>query len=124
MALPEVEAILKEKDIQSVVLFGIEVGNEEVLRGPVRKADSPPRSQSHICVVQTALSLLASGKDVHVLADGVSSINAEEVPVALARMRQAGAQITTSESLLYELMGEPSLVLTLTHDSVVLSTLR
>lgn len=103
MALPEVEAILKEKDIQSVVLFGIEVG---LMNFWPLIARLIRRFQSHICVVQTALSLLASGTDVHVLADGVSSINAEEVPVALARMRQAGAQITTSESLLYELMGE------------------
>lgn len=51
------------------------------------------------------MTLLAGGKDVHVLSDGVSSINAEEVPVALARMRQAGASVTTSESLLYEMMG-------------------
>ncbi|KAG8988620.1 hypothetical protein FRB90_002638 [Tulasnella sp. 427] len=87
MLVPEVETILSQKDIQSVVLFGVE---------------------SHICVVQTAMALLAGGKDVHVLADGVSSINAEEVPIALARMRQAGASVTTSESLLYELMGDAS----------------
>lgn len=61
-------------------------------------------------MVQTAMALLADGKDVHVLADGVSSINAEEVPIALARMRQAGASVTTSESLLYEMMGESVLV--------------
>ncbi|KAG8956685.1 hypothetical protein FRC04_000163 [Tulasnella sp. 424] len=87
MLVPEVETMLSQKDIQSVVLFGVE---------------------SHICVVQTAMALLAEGKDVHVLADGVSSINAEEVPIALARMRQAGASVTTSESLLYEMMGDAS----------------
>jgi Isochorismatase family len=43
---------------------------------------------------------------VHIVADGVSSCNKEEVPIALARMRQAGAQVTTSESLLYQLQGE------------------
>ena len=64
--------------------------------------------QSHICVLQTALDLLERGYDVHVLADGVSSCNKEEVPVALSRMQQAGAQVTTSESILYQLMGESS----------------
>lgn len=39
------------------------------------------------------------------LADGVSSCNKDEVGIALARMRQAGAQITTSESAAFELQG-------------------
>lgn len=65
-------------------------------------------AQSHICVLQTTLDLLERGCDVHVLADGVSSCNKEEVPIALARMKQAGAQITTSESMLYQLMGTRS----------------
>ena len=44
------------------------------------------------------------GYDVHVLADGVSSCNKEEIPFAFARMRQAGVQVTTSESAAYQLM--------------------
>ena len=62
--------------------------------------------QSHVCVMQTTLDLLARGYDVHVLADGVSSANKEEVPIALAGMRQAGARITTSESCSFQLMGK------------------
>lgn len=62
-------------------------------------------SQSHICVLQTALDLLERDYEVHVLADGVSSCNKEEVPLALERVRQARAQITTSESAAYQLMG-------------------
>ncbi|KAG9014974.1 hypothetical protein FRB94_007046 [Tulasnella sp. JGI-2019a] len=83
MTIPEVMEALKE--IQSVVLFGVE---------------------SHICVLQTALGMLELGKDVHILADGVTSVNQEEVSIAIARMRQAGAQITTSESLLFQFLGD------------------
>lgn len=62
--------------------------------------------ESHICVTQTALDMLAAGYKVFVLADGVSSSNREEVPIALARLRAAGATITTSESWMYETMGD------------------
>ncbi|KAI0841555.1 Isochorismatase hydrolase [Hypoxylon sp. FL0890] len=62
--------------------------------------------ESHICVTQTALDLLARGHRVYVLADGVSSCNPEEIPVALARLRAAGVVVTTSESWLYECMGD------------------
>lgn len=60
--------------------------------------------QSHVCVLQTVLDLLGR-YNVYVLADGVSSANKEEVPIALAEMRQAGARITTSDGLAFRLMG-------------------
>ncbi|TKX27349.1 isochorismatase-like protein 2 [Elsinoe australis] len=62
--------------------------------------------ESHICVTQTTLDLLREGHKVYVLADGVSSCNREEIPIALARLRAEGAVVTTSESFLYECMGD------------------
>lgn len=62
--------------------------------------------ESHICVTQTTLDLLAAGHKVYVLADAVSSCNKEEVPIALARLRAEGAVVTSSESFLYEYMGD------------------
>ncbi|GAP90052.2 putative hydroxyethylthiazole kinase protein [Rosellinia necatrix] len=72
----------------------------------------PPRDvvivgiESHICVTQTVVDLLARGHRVRVLADGVSSCHPEEVPLALARLRADGAVVTSSESWLYETMGD------------------
>ncbi|PVI05026.1 Isochorismatase hydrolase [Periconia macrospinosa] len=62
--------------------------------------------ESHICITQTSLDLLALGHKVYVLADAVSSCNKEEIPIALARLRQEGVVVTTSESWLYECMGD------------------
>ncbi|KAF2727929.1 Isochorismatase hydrolase [Polyplosphaeria fusca] len=89
--------------------------------------------ESHICVTQTALDLLQDGHKVYVIADGVSSVNKEEVPIALARLRHEGAIVTTSESWLYECVGDAGIkefkqiigVVKETHDSTrdVLQTL-
>ena len=62
--------------------------------------------ESHICITQTALDLLRDGHQVYVLADAVSSCNRQEVPIALQRLRQAGATVTTTESWLYEVVGD------------------
>lgn len=65
--------------------------------------------ESHICVTQTALDLRARGHAVYVLADAVSSCNEPEVPLALARLRAEGVVVTTSESWLYECMGDAAI---------------
>lgn len=65
--------------------------------------------ESHICVTQTALDLLAVGHKVYVLADGVSSCHEGEVGVALKRLAREGVVVTTSEGWLYECMGDAAI---------------
>lgn len=62
--------------------------------------------ESHICVTQTALDLLSMGHKVYILADGVSSCNQGERPIALNRLAREGCVVTTSESLFFELLGD------------------
>ncbi|CEI39364.1 unnamed protein product [Fusarium venenatum] len=79
-------------------------------------ADLPPNSEialvgieSHICITQTALDLRNAGHKVYVIADGVSSCNPREVGIALDRLRaEPGITVTSSESWMYECVGDAS----------------
>jgi nicotinamidase-related amidase len=60
--------------------------------------------ETHICVYQTARDLLARGCKVHVVADAVSSRTPQNREVGLAKMRAAGAEITSVETALFEML--------------------
>jgi len=57
-----------------------------------------------MCVQQTALDFLEEDYDVHVIADATSSRTMTDRLIALERMRQSGAFITTHESILFMLL--------------------
>jgi len=59
--------------------------------------------ESHICITQTVLSLLPDFT-VHVVSDAVSSRIRKNLEVALDRMRQSGAVISSTEMVIYELL--------------------
>ncbi|HYN15718.1 MAG TPA: hydrolase [Terriglobales bacterium] len=60
--------------------------------------------ESHICVTQTALGALNSGYIVHVASDAVSSRTEWNWKIGLDRMRAAGAVISSTEMMIYELL--------------------
>lgn len=62
--------------------------------------------ETHICVMQTALGALNQGLNVHVAADAVSSRNELNWKLGLERMRAAGAVLSSTEMMVYELMGK------------------
>jgi len=62
--------------------------------------------EAHVCVQQTVLDLLRTGYLPYVCADAVSSRRAVDRETALHRMRQAGAIVTTTESAIFELLGQ------------------
>jgi len=59
-------------------------------------------TEAHVCVLQTVLGLRADGKSVFVVADAVGSRTAENRELGLARMRDAGAQIVSTEMVVFE----------------------
>jgi nicotinamidase-related amidase len=64
--------------------------------------------ESHICVMQTALAALREGYLVHVASDAVSSRTEWNWEIGLERMRGAGAVISSTEMMIYELMRSSS----------------
>ena len=60
--------------------------------------------ETHVCVWQTAAALLCEGREVHVIADAVSSRSADNKATGLMRLRDAGALISNVEMALFELM--------------------
>ena len=61
--------------------------------------------EAHVCVHQTVEDLRASGVEVHVCADAVSSRDPRNKAVALERAERSGAVPTTVEMALLELCG-------------------
>jgi len=60
--------------------------------------------ESHVCVQQTVLDLIENGFQVNLAADAVSSRKEIDYQTALHRMRHHGAEVTTTESILFELL--------------------
>lgn len=73
----------KKKNLSQVVVCGIE---------------------SHVCVQQTILDLIENNFQVSLAADAVSSRKEIDYKISLERMRTHGAEITTTEAILFELL--------------------
>ncbi|MEZ6095336.1 MAG: isochorismatase family protein [Pirellulaceae bacterium] len=72
---------LLESDKQQMVVTGIE---------------------THVCVLQTVMDLIAQGFDVFVVVDAVGSRFSIDRETALGRMQQAGATLISTESVMFE----------------------
>lgn len=62
--------------------------------------------EAHVCVLMSALDLLAAGYGVHVVADAVTSRTQANWRIAMDYLRQAGAVVTTTETALFQLLGQ------------------
>jgi len=80
--IPEFSKELKNKKITNLIICGIE---------------------THICIQQTVLDCLQKGFEVFLISDAMSSRNSIDHEIALKRMTQKGAILTTTESIIFEL---------------------
>lgn len=58
--------------------------------------------EAHVCVLQTVLGLLDGGRRVYVARDAIGSRTAENKETAVARMERHGAEIVTTEMIVFE----------------------
>jgi nicotinamidase-related amidase len=99
--LPSVEPI----DKQMFSCFGSDVFCSMLKRLPGnRNTALLCGMESHICVAQTALAALREGYLVHVASDAVSSRTQWNWKIGLDRMKSAGAVISSTEMIIYELL--------------------
>ncbi len=60
--------------------------------------------ETHICVLQTSLGLLQEGLDVHLVRDAVCSRTKANWETGVEFMRDAGAVMTCTETVLFQLL--------------------
>ena len=62
--------------------------------------------EAHICVVQTAASLVEEGYEVFVVSDATASRTIESETACIARLSAAGVSIVTTEMVIFEWLGQ------------------
>jgi nicotinamidase-related amidase len=60
--------------------------------------------EAHVCVLMSALDLIALGYTVHVAADAVTSRTQANWRLAMDQLRQAGVVVTATETVLFQLL--------------------
>ena len=120
--VPEIASLLPETpaiDKQMFSCFGGDVFSSVLKRLPGnRNTVLLCGMESHICVTQTALGALREGYIVHVASDAVSSRTEWNWKIGLERMRAAGAVLSSTEMIIYELLrssGSPAFKELLPH---------
>ena len=62
--------------------------------------------ETHVCVLQTGLDLLREGYGVHLVRDAVCSRSKDNWLTGVELMRDAGAVVTSTETVLFQLLGK------------------
>jgi len=110
--VPEVASLIPETQAIDKTLFSC--FGSDVFCSVVKRLSNQRNTlllcgmESHICVMQTALAAMREGHLVHVASDAVSSRTEWNWKIGLDRMRAAGAIISSTEMMIYELMRSSS----------------
>jgi len=58
--------------------------------------------EAHVCVLQTVMGLLSAGRNVYIVRDALGSRRSESKETAIRRMERNGAEVVTTEMVLFE----------------------
>jgi nicotinamidase-related amidase len=94
-AVPVVAKMEFDACLASGVVDALPAGHHIVVTG----------CEAHVCVLQTVLGLLGRSRRVYVAADAIGSRRPENREAALRRMERAGAEIVTTEMVIFEWLG-------------------
>jgi nicotinamidase-related amidase len=104
--IPEIADLIPETRPIIKVSFS-SCGNEEFVKALEtleRKQVLLAGMETHVCVYQTAVDLIARGYEVQIIADAVSSRSQHNREIALHKMRDYGVIWTSTEMVLFELL--------------------
>lgn len=104
--IPEIAALLIDQLPLSKLSFSC-CGNAEFIK-ELKKLDRPNMLvagiETHVCVYQTTADLIDQNYHVQVVADAVASRTAENRQIGLEKCKQTGAGLTSTETVLFELL--------------------
>lgn len=61
--------------------------------------------EAHVCVLQTVLGLIDAGRRVYVVRDALGARRSESKETAIRRMERHGAEVVTTEMVVFEWLG-------------------
>lgn len=102
---PEIKQVLPDSQAYPEKLCFSSVGCDPFrgsLAASKRKQVVMAGIETHVCVMQTGLELLAEGYAVYVVADAVSSRKGSDREAALRRLERHGAELVTTEMVIFE----------------------
>ena len=102
--LPELRSLVPPDAILPKVHFA--AGREEACRAHFSGLGSPQcviaGMETHVCVLQSAISMKETGYRPHVVTDAVSSRRTHDKETALERLRDAGVALVSTEMVIFE----------------------
>ena len=104
--VPELRSVLPENAPIEKISFDCcgQSGFLEELKAHSKKTVIVAGMETHICVLQTTLGLLRAGVNVHLVQDAVCSRIEENWRTGIEFMRDAGAVVTCTETVLFQLL--------------------